>query len=105
MCDTVGHVIAGRMDGVSLNEEGKEQVARSAERLGRIDHIYTSPLDRAVETARIISARSGAEVSIIEALNEIEFGDWTGKKISDLDTIDQWRQFNTRRSVTRIPRG
>jgi len=35
-------------------------------------------------------------------MTELDYGDWTGQKIDDLETQPAWRRFNTHRSVTRI---
>jgi probable phosphoglycerate mutase len=107
MCDTVGKTIAGRMPGVCLNEEGREQALRTAARLKsrQISHVYSGPLQRAIETADAIRAATNARGSVLEDLNEIDFGDWTGAALADLDSRDDWRRFNTQRSVARIPNG
>ena len=52
-----------------------------AHRLARapIRALYSSPLERPRETATPLAERLGLETEISEALNEIDFGDWTGK--------------------------
>jgi probable phosphoglycerate mutase len=67
--------------------------------------LYTSPLERAVETADPIGVSHSLPVQTAEGLNEIDFGDWTGKSITELDQLPVWRAFNTFRSGTRIPGG
>jgi probable phosphoglycerate mutase len=108
MCDPVGKYIAGRAPGVSLNEEGRRQ----AERLGialserlNIAAVYSSPLERAWETARVIADRLDLEVQLSAAFEEIDFGEWTEKAFEELDRDPDWRLFNAYRSVTRVPGG
>lgn len=76
---------AGRIQGASdvpLNETGRAQAVELAGRLeglrGRLSAIYTSPLRRAEETARIIGRALGMEPVSEAALTELSFGDWEG---------------------------
>jgi probable phosphomutase (TIGR03848 family) len=107
MCDGVGSTLCGRAPGVSLNAEGLEQATWLAERLhdARLQAIYASPLERARETAEAIAAPHRLPVCIDPGLNEIDFGEWTGRSISDLQQLPRWRAFNERRSATRVPGG
>ena len=103
----VGHTIVGRSPGVHLNPEGVQQAQALARRLagGALAALYTSPLERATQTAAAIGARLGLDARVAEELNEIDFGAWTGRTIAELDQIDAWRQFNIFRSSARIPDG
>lgn len=69
---------------VDLSEVGIEQAKLLAERLADLvpDRIYTSDLIRAKQTARILFGEA-AEVLVREELNEISFGDMTGKTDKD----------------------
>jgi broad specificity phosphatase PhoE len=67
--------------------------------------IYSSPLERALETAEAIARSMKLEVRKSGALNEIDFGDWTGKSFDALSGHERWRRFNSHRSVTSIPGG
>jgi probable phosphomutase (TIGR03848 family) len=103
----VGHTIVGRAGGVRLSAEGAEQAERLAERLqgSAIAALYSSPLERARETAAPLAARLGLEVQMADELNEIDFGDWTGRTLADLNDLEEWRRFNVFRSTSRIPNG
>ena len=63
---------------VPLSDEGRTQVGRLAERLKNVPiaAIYTSPLERAMETARIIAAPHQLETQQREGLREISHGHW-----------------------------
>jgi broad specificity phosphatase PhoE len=106
-CDPVGRSIAGRKPGVHLNAEGSEQAARLAERLTAlsIDGLYSSPLERAMETAEPIGSRQHLDIQPAAGLLEVDFGSWTGKTLSELELVPEWRSFNQFRSGTRIPGG
>jgi probable phosphomutase (TIGR03848 family) len=105
--DLVDRAIAGWMPGVHLNEEGRTQAERLAVRLRetRIAAIYSSPLDRACETAEPIARQKGLPVHICQGVGEIQFGDWTGRSLEDLAGVPGWQQFNSFRSGTRVPGG
>jgi len=66
--------------GVELSDEGRSQVAALAERLsGRpIRAVYTSPLSRTLETARILTERLSVEIIQRDGLREISHGHWEG---------------------------
>lgn len=105
--DLMKHTIVGRRAGVHLNEEGRyqaEQLARRLEPLG-IHRIFSSPLERATETAEPLAGRFGLHVQIEERLNEIDFGDWTGSTLANLERLEHWRQWNVFRSRVRPPNG
>jgi probable phosphomutase (TIGR03848 family) len=107
LCDPVGRSIAGRTPGVSLNHRGLQQAEALAGRLAElpISALYSSPLERALQTAGPIAERKGLHVEQREGLNEIDFGDWTGKQLGELQPLTEWQNFNTYRSGTRIPGG
>jgi len=103
----LGQTLWGRTPGICLNEKGKQEAERLANGLNgtRLHAIYSSPLERAVETAEAIARRMKLDVQKNHAINEIEFGDWTGKSLEALSSDERWHRFNSHRSMTVIPRG
>ncbi|MGQ9631002.1 MAG: histidine phosphatase family protein [bacterium] len=73
--------IQGQAPGVSLNEEGKAQARKLAQRLSRepISAIYASPLERAYDTAKIVAEPHGLPVRTDPRLMEQNHGEWEGK--------------------------
>lgn len=73
--------------GAELSEQGRWQVARLGERLSRQDitAIYSSPLSRALETARILGSHCGLEPVTRDGLREIGHGHWEGMKREDVE--------------------
>ena len=106
-CDGLGQTLWGRTPGVCLNEEGRLEAQQLAERFEgmKFDAIYSSPLERALETAEAIARRMKLEVTKSDALNEIDFGEWSGKTFEQLDSDGRWRHFNTCRSTASVPGG
>lgn len=106
-CSGLGQTLWGRTPGVGLNGKGKIQAERLAGRFRGITlhAIYSSPLERALETAETLARELKLEVHKDPAFNEIHFGDWTGKSFEVLSSEECWRRFNSRRRETRIPGG
>jgi probable phosphomutase (TIGR03848 family) len=106
-CDPVGHAIAGRTTGVHLSAAGQQQALALGQRLSQlqITGVYSSPLERALETAAPIAQRHGLGVAVEPGLTEIDFGEWTGRTLAELDVLPDWKAFNSFRSGSRIPGG
>lgn len=107
LTDSVGQRLSGRTPGVPLNAEGQAQAQQLAGRLADvpIDVIYSSPLERAVQTAAPIAAQRGLETRISEDFLELDFGSWTNCTFEELQNQAQFQRFNSFRSNTRIPGG
>ena len=105
--DLLGHAIAGRMSGVSLNAVGRAQAERLAERLASVPFqaVFSGPLERTRETAQPLARRLGLPLHICEEIGELDFGDWTGRTLAELADLPGWQPFNAYRSGTRIPGG
>ena len=106
-CDPVGRSIAGRTPGVGLNAYGRQQVETLVAQIRElpVEAVYSSPLERAMQTAQPLAQQKGVSVEEVAGLNEIDFGEWTGRTLAELEPIAEWRRFNTHRSGTRIPGG
>src|SRR5258706_16030949 len=85
--------LAGWTPEVHLNEEGKAQAAALGLRLAKtkIDAIYTSPLERTVETAQaVIAHQPNLELQYLEAVGEVRYGAWQGAELSKLYQRKVW---------------
>src|SRR3546814_6877824 len=84
--DLVGRAIVGRMPGVHLSRAGRQQAEKLAERLAQepLAALYSSPLARARETAEPLARRLRLELQIAEDLDEIDYGEWTGRTLDEL---------------------
>jgi probable phosphoglycerate mutase len=73
--------------GAELSEEGRWQAARLGERLSHqnITAAYSSPLSRALDTARIIAEQCGLEPATRDGLREMGHGHWEGMKRRDVE--------------------
>jgi broad specificity phosphatase PhoE len=104
----LGKVLYGRIAGVHLSDQGKDEIDRLANALPRryhIDEIVSSPMERAWETAQRIAQALEQEVTIDEDLQEINFGEWMGSSFGQLREDEQWKLYNRCRSLNRAPGG
>jgi len=106
-CDGLGQTLWGRTPGIRLNDTGSTQAQCLIDRFKNmsLDAIYSSPLERALQTATMIAESMALDVKTCDAANEIDFGAWTGKTFDELSRDERWRNFNNRRSMTMIPGG
>ena len=104
---TTGQVLPGRAPGLHLAERGQAQAREVAARLAglEIEAIYSSPMERAQETAGPTAEAFGLDVQIDERLIECEFGRWTGAKLTDLYQLPEWRSVQKTPSQFRFPGG
>jgi len=86
---------------------GETQARHLAELLATpvLAAVYTSPLERALETAELIARRHALSPRPVEDLGELLFGEWEGKSIAELDKREDWQRFNTCRGSVRPPGG
>jgi probable phosphoglycerate mutase len=99
--------LAGRTPGVFLNARGRAEAAALAARLALhpIEAVYTSPLARTLETARYLASTRGLEPILTEGIQEVDFGDWTGRELDSLRKDPLWSGVQHRPSLTRFPGG
>lgn len=99
--------LAGWTPGVHLNEEGQEQVRDLAQRLAHlpIKAIYSSPLERCMETAAAVAGVQGLEVMPVESFGEVRYGQWEGKTLKKLAKKPEWHVVQHYPSRFRFPEG
>ena len=99
--------LAGRLPGVSLNKSGRQQAKKLAKMLTGIpiSAVYSSPLERCVETAQPIAEALGLELITRPGLIEIDYGDWQDKKLKMLRRHKLWRVVQGAPSRMRFPSG
>jgi probable phosphomutase (TIGR03848 family) len=90
--DWVGERLAGWMPDVHLNEEGQAQAVALARRLADVplSAIYSSPLERTLETAQPLAQAQGLSVQVRDGLGETGYGDWTGRALKELKDEKLW---------------
>ena len=103
----LGRTLTGRRRDIALSAEGLEQVEIVADLLAvePLAAVYSSPRERAYYTARAIAEAHELKVGIVDALDEIDFGDWTGVAFNRLEGDPAWCAWNEARETARPPGG
>ncbi|BBZ13488.1 histidine phosphatase family protein [Mycobacterium branderi] len=101
------HVLAGRSEGVDLDDKGREQAAGLIDRLAElpIRAVVCSPLLRCRRTIEPLAAALGLQPVVDERLSEVDYGEWTGRKIADLTKEPLWAVVQAHPSAAVFPGG
>jgi probable phosphomutase (TIGR03848 family) len=102
-----GSRLSGWTPGLHLTDKGREQAWALARRLEpvTIHAIYSSPLERCMETAEVVAEARGLAVRQLPELGEVRYGDWTGRQLEELAGEDLWRTVQRHPSGARFPGG
>jgi probable phosphomutase (TIGR03848 family) len=105
--DWVGERLAGWTPKVHLNDEGRAQVEALVQRLAEVPlhAVYSSPLERAIETATPLAGSHGLNVQVREGLGETRYGEWTGKGLKELKDEKLWPVVQVYPGGARFPGG
>jgi probable phosphoglycerate mutase len=100
-------ILAGRDASVSLSPRGVEQAQAVMHDLGerKFAKIYSSPMPRCLETLRPLAGKSKLTIEKDAGLIEMEYGDWSGKKLLALSRKKMWSEIQARPSLVRFPNG
>ncbi len=101
------HRLAGWTPGVVLNEKGHDQAQAQAERLSKlpITTIYSSPLERCVETAQHLAESLELGVRLFPEMGEVRYGKWEGEPIKELAKLKEWHTIQHVPSRFAFPEG
>lgn len=99
--------LAGRIPGVHLNERGQKQAQALGEALADIPikAVYSSPLERAMETAAPVAAYHKLEIIQEPDLMDTDIGKWQGKSVRVLSLTKIWKIVQHSPSRFRFPEG
>ncbi|TAL47545.1 histidine phosphatase family protein [archaeon] len=95
--ENIQGVIQGHLPG-RLSEKGKQQIADASKQLENehIDYIYSSDLARAADTTKgIAKHHPNAPIEFVKELRERNYGEFTGKKKSEIDYQKWWDEIHT----------
>lgn len=105
-------ILAGRDNSVKLSEIGLKQAESLIPVLAdpSFDLILSSPIFRCQETLypfleSTTSQREQAELRLEDRLQEMDYGDWSGKKLGVLSKKPLWKTIQARPSIVRFPNG
>lgn len=105
--DQVGKRLAGRTPGIHLNDKGRRQAQELVGSLAQIpiEAIYSSPMERAVETAAPLAAARGLQVQTRPGIIEVDYGRWQGKSFKQLKRYNLWKTVLSAPAEVRFPDG
>jgi len=104
-------ILSGQLPGVSLSKKGEKQAQLLVERLGasEFDSIRVSPMQRCEETiAPWLNSgysRGLRAYEIDESLIEVDYGSWSGRKLSSLSREKMWKVIQDKPSIVQFPEG
>lgn len=98
-------VLAGRRPGVHLDDVGREQAAKAAERIAdiKLDLMVSSPLERCLETIAPVAATRRRKLVVDDGFVEADYGSWSGKKLSVLMKEPLWPVVQNHPSAVTFP--
>ena len=101
------HKMAGRLPGVHLNEKGRKQAQALADALKDVPlkAVYSSPLERAMETAKPIAESHKLKIAQVPELMDTDIGKWQGKSWKVLGLTKVWKIVQNAPSRFRFPEG
>ncbi len=102
-----GRVLYGRTPGVDLDHRGRAQAAELVTRFDgvRITAVYSSPLERCVQTIEPLAGNRRLDVRIDDALIEMDLGGWTGRSLAQMRRAKAWSTVQRSPSAFAFPGG
>ncbi len=99
--------LAGRLAGVHLNDKGRQQAEALAVNLKnlKLQAIFSSPLERALETATPLARMQDLPVFHRSELSEVDFGEWQDKALEQLRSEELWKHVIYLPSQVTFPNG
>ncbi|MDQ4065155.1 MAG: MSMEG_4193 family putative phosphomutase [Actinomycetota bacterium] len=105
--DHTGQRLSGWAEGIPLTAAGRDQAAALAQHLAPVplEAIYSSPIDRTLETARTIARPHRITVRVRKGIGEVDYGTWTGRSLRSLARTKLWQEVLRQPSAVRFPEG
>jgi len=106
-CAQTDCILLGRSLDPPLDARGRSQARALARQLRGENpvRIESSPRKRTRQTAHTIAASMHREVRIEPELDELDFGEWSGRNFDDLERDPDWRLWNRERGSAQTPAG
>lgn len=103
----VAGILSGRAAGVDLDEVGRGQAARAAERIAVVPLValVSSPLARCRQTARFIAEQHTLATQVDPGITECDYGQWQGRPLRELAKEPLWSAVQTQPSAVTFPDG
>jgi len=101
------HVLAGRAEGVELDDKGREQAAELVDRIGElpIRAVIRSPQLRCRLTVEPLAEKLELDPEVDDRFAEVDYGEWTGRKLGELFKEPLWSVVQAHPSAAVFPGG
>ncbi|MDQ3645499.1 MAG: histidine phosphatase family protein [Actinomycetota bacterium] len=102
-----GNKLSGWMPGIHLSDRGQQQADAIGRALAKapLRALYSSPIDRTMETARAIARHHDLKVEKTKQLGEVQYGTWTNRSLKTLSRTKLWGTVQRFPSAARFPEG
>lgn len=100
-------LLAGQLPGIHLSATGVDESEAIKETLAKvtIDRVISSPLERCLQTIEPLVAAKKMKIATDDRLIEMNYGKWSGKKLSFLSVRPLWRKIQSSPSDVTFPDG
>ena len=104
-------ILSGQLPGISLSKKGAKQAEELVERIGAVefDSVRVSPMQRCEETispwVKSKYSKGMKRYLVDDALVEVDYGSWSGRKLSSLSREKLWKEIQSRPSTVVFPSG
>jgi len=104
-------ILSGQLPGISLSKKGAKQAEELVERIGAVefDSVRVSPMQRCEETispwVKSKYSKGMKRYLVDDALVEVDYGNWSGRKLSSLSREKLWGEIQSRPSAVEFPSG
>lgn len=104
-------VLSGRLPGITLSKTGQEQALSLIERIGasEFEEIRVSPMERCAQTIdpwlNSPYSQNFSRYFVDDDLNEVDYGLWSGRKLSRLSKEPLWNLVQSQPSKVVFPSG
>jgi probable phosphomutase (TIGR03848 family) len=101
-------ILAGQDNSVELSKDGHKQAQLLAPYLSTIkmNRVYSSPLTRCIQTiSPFMQLNPNLDFEIDESFIEMDYGVWSGKRLSSLARDKRWKSVQNKPSTFTFPQG
>ena len=99
--------MVGRRPGVALAPDAERALTALRSRFAseRLEAVHASPVERAQRTAAAIAEAAGRAVETASDLDEVELGEWTGRRLDEMAHDPAFQLWCRDRAQARAPGG
>lgn len=104
----VDRILSGRLPGVTLTEQGRTDIQNVSHSLPALNLIRHSTVQRCHDSAQVVHdtlTNSSPVMTPDNRFDEIDYGEWSGRKLDDLSKLSDWQQVMKAPHTVQFPGG